>query len=96
MLLGAPQYITDSGRITVFYTYSDQVAIHLDGGFPNAVASGTCPTASGYYAGNSAPTKAMLAALLSARLTGAKVSMTLSGCDGNGGWLKFSDVYIVE
>ena len=42
LLMSAP-VVQDSGRISKFYVYGDEVAIALDGGFPNAVASNVCP-----------------------------------------------------
>lgn len=93
LLMSSP-YVQDSGRISKFYVYGDEVAIALDGGFPNAVASNVCPSSSGYFAGNKTPSKSMVAALMTARASGSKVFVTYGGCDGP--WFKITDVYIVD
>jgi len=92
----ASQYVQDSGRIEKIYLAGEStIAVRLDGGFPNATATGTCPTAS-YWAGKLTAEKSLIASLMSAKASGQKVTMGISGCDGNGGWFRISDLYLSD
>ncbi|MCX7110903.1 MAG: hypothetical protein NTX45_12395 [Proteobacteria bacterium] len=88
-------YTQDFGRISNLYTNPDgAIAVHLDTGYPNAIAAGQCSTSSGYWAGLAASNSSLKAALFLAKATGSKVAITIQGCEVGGSWLKILDVYI--
>lgn len=86
-------YSQDRGKITTFYTGANgSIAITLDGGYPNAVAAGQCPT-SNNFAGTVTGDKTLKAALMMAKATGATITVTIMGCEAGGSWYKVADIY---
>lgn len=86
-------YAQDKGRIASLYTGANgSIAITLDGGYPNAVATGQCPTSNG-FAGTVTGDKALKAALMMAKATGAAITVTTLGCETGGRWFKVADIY---
>jgi hypothetical protein len=84
----------DTGVIEMLYINDfDSMAIHLDNGFPNAIANHQCPASDGYWAGGITD-KTLKAALIAAKATDEPIVVTIEGCTaGAGGWLKIMDVY---
>ena len=86
-------YSQDSGRITqLFMSTEGAVAVTLDVGFANAIATRQCPVNDGYWAGIIAADPLFKAVLLSAKSKGSTVVITTEGCEGN--WFKIIDIYV--
>ncbi len=84
----------DSGIITnLFINDFGSIAIHLDNGFPNAVATRQCPNGDGAWAGGITD-KTLKAALLMAKATKARITVTIEGCVGGGGWLRIMELSV--
>lgn len=87
-------YSQDVGKIAELYVNdSGNIAVRLDGGFPNAIAAGQCSIGYG-WAGRVAANSTLKAALLAAKSTGSSVTITTLGCETGSDWLKILDVYI--
>lgn len=90
---GYAGWTQDIGIITNLYVSDyNSMAIHLDKGFPKAIAAKQCPSSDGYWAGGMTD-KTLKAALLMAKATKASITVTIEGCAVGGGWLKITDVY---
>lgn len=88
---------SDEGVITQLYTDSSgSLAVKLDGGFPNSVAANECSTASGNGWAGVAPAinSALKAALLAAKTSQSPVSLSITGCEAGGAWLRITAVYV--
>lgn len=88
---------TDEGIITQLYTDSaGNVAVKLAGGFPNSVAASECVSANpNGWAGVAVGANAALkAALLAAKASQSLVSLSISGCEASGAWMKITAVYV--
>ena len=82
------------GTISTLHTDSaGNVAVKLAEGFPQAVVNAECSTATG-WAGVGAVNSALKAALLTAKATQTPVSLSISGCEAGGVWLKVIAVYL--
>mgnify|MGYP000610043642 CR=1 FL=1 len=84
----------DSGTISSFYVHNNgSVAVKLSNGFPNSVFSEQCVGSNG-YAGNTNPAPGIISTLLAAKASGKSVTLSISGCDADGSWLKINAVYL--
>lgn len=98
MLLAASPCINaasaDEGVIQELYVENGgSIAVKLEGGFPNSIAANECSSASG-WAGALTPDPVVKSALLMAKASRAPVSLSISGCEAGGGWLKLNAVYV--
>lgn len=83
----------DTGQIKLLDVNAGGViAVHLKNGFPNAVLKKLCPTADGYWAGLNNVDKSLKAALIAAKVSGANVKITISGCEAGGAWFNLLGV----
>lgn len=84
----------DTGVISSLYAdTTGNVAIKLDKGFPNSIAAGACSTHNG-WAGVPASDTVLKAVLLSAKASQSPVTLSISGCEAGGAWLKINGVYV--
>ena len=85
-------YSQDTGIIEKMYTNaSGDIAITLQGGFQNAITTQQCPTNIG-WAGNYSASNILKAALIAAKSSGLKITVTTAGCEGSS-WFKIIDIY---
>jgi hypothetical protein len=86
---------SDNGAITQLYTdNTNNLAVVLAGGFPNAVSTAQCATANGWAGVSSDPSNANIkATLLAAKAAGNPVSIVINGCEAGGGWFRIVAVY---
>lgn len=86
-------YAQDTGTISNIYTGADgTISITLSNNFQKAVSTGQCNTNNG-WAGNLTMSNPMKAALIAARANNLTVTVTTSGCEAGGTWLKIIDIY---
>ena len=87
----------DEGVIAQLYTDSSgNLAVKLEGGFPNSIAANECSTANGNGWAGVATTvnSSVKAALLAAKASQSPVSLSITGCEAGGAWLKITAVYV--
>ena len=83
--------------ISQLYTDSSgNLAVKLEGGFPNSVAANECSTANGNGWAGVATTadSGIKAALLAAKTSQSPVSLSITGCEAGGARLKITAVYV--
>lgn len=92
-VFSAAAYTQDTGTISqVYVSAAGTLSVRLDGGFPNAVADGQCPGNNGWAGVLSTVDANIKSSLLMAKISGDRVVVTISGCQG--AWFKIVDVYV--
>jgi len=84
---------TDVGTVSqVYVSYAGHIAVKLNEGIPNITAAGECSGAT--WVGRYTADPVMKSVLIAAKASGAKVTVSASGCEG--GWAKLLGVYMYD
>lgn len=91
-LAASAPYSQDTGKIVSMYTSpGGDISFTFSNNFANAVSTGQCPSSIG-WAGNSAMSNTLKAALIAAKSNDLTITVTISGCEA-GSWFKLLDIY---